>query len=159
MPSRSHDAIGVHTDVTGPHTLRMSKATRLACVIGACMLVALVAGGGGLSAIGVIHNPNPPASLVMMGTGVVAVAAFIVVAALRNQVTLYPDTIEVVRNLSPMRRLARSEIVGRRLVRGSRANYYYVLICRDGDVVKLPSLLEYNKAFHAWMADIPMLKA
>ena len=142
-----------------PHTLRVSKEARQASVTGACMIVAVVIGSGGLSAMGVIHNPNPPATLVMMGTGVVAVAAFIIIAAQRSRVILYPDAIEVVRNVAPVRRLARADIVGRRLVRGSRFSYYYVLISRDGTVVSLPSLLKYDKAFHAWMADIPMLEA
>ena len=35
---------------------------------------------------------------------------------------------------------------------------YYIMIARDGRELKLPPFLDYDKAFHAWMKDIPLRK-
>jgi hypothetical protein len=76
--------------------------------------------------------------------------AALIVSVFRGRVVLYPDGIEVTRNLSPSHLMARSDIVGRYVVPGGwRRAPYHVLITQDRSELKLPPYLENNKAFRA----------
>jgi hypothetical protein len=79
------------------------------------MLIAIIVGGLTLSLTGVIHNPNPPSTLIALGLGVIALVALLLVNITRARVVLEADHIEVTRSIWPTRRIDCSDIVARRV--------------------------------------------
>jgi hypothetical protein len=142
----------------GTAIVRMDERTRNTIVIIVCIIVAVLVISVILSLMGIIHNPNPPSTLLGYLTAAVIGGAALVLSLLRDCVVLFPDaSIVVKRNLSPSRRLERREIVARRVnPAGWRRGFYHVLITANGDEVKLPPYLEHNPDFQSWLKTIPL---
>src|SRR5205807_1065973 len=99
----------------GGTVVRIDRRTRSTMAIIVLILVALFILLGILNFAGVIHNPNPPSTLIaIVATAIMAGVAGIL-SLYRSRVVLHPQGIAVTRFLSRSRRLARSEIVARRL--------------------------------------------
>ena len=54
--------------------------------------------------------------------------------------------------------MRREEITAPRMGSVYRGGSRYIFISREGKELGLPPYLEYDKAFHAWMKAIPLLK-
>jgi hypothetical protein len=137
--------------------IRVDRRTRttitlyMASVTGFMVLLAL------LSLTGVVHNPNPPSTLAGFALAAISGFGLLVFILDRSRVVLYPDGIEVTRAPWPPRRVARADIVARRMRPGGwRRPAYHILITTDGDEVSLPAHLEHNAAFEAWLKGIPL---
>ncbi len=137
--------------------IRVDPKTRIVIATSACVITGVIVVGGVLSLTGFIHNQNPPSTLLgIMSVGIAGGGALIF-SVFRSRVVLYPDGIEVSRNLSPSLLVTRSDIVARYVVpSGWRRAPYHVLITRHRREVKLPPYLENNKAFRNWMSTIPL---
>jgi hypothetical protein len=145
------------SDVSDGLVIRMDPRTRttitvyMAAVTGLMVFLAL------LSLTGVVHNPNPPSSLAGIALAAIAGFGILVFILDRSRVVLYPDGIEVTRLLWPSRRVARVDIISRRMhPAGWRSTAYHIVLTSDGHEVSLPSHLEHNPVFDAWLKTIPL---
>ena len=137
--------------------VRVNRKARMTMTIYASLCVGIIFAVALLSATGVIHKASP--TLVVVGLPVLALtwALSLIVGLHRGRVVLLDGTIEVTQFLSPTRRILRNDIVTRYFHPGGwRRSAYYVLITRDGDSVRLPSYLESNSTFQAFLAGIPL---
>jgi hypothetical protein len=140
-----------------PRLYRVTRGTRRAVDAVAGLVVVVVVGGLIASLTGVIRNPNSQAFLWLLAISIAAGAFFLALSVHRRQVLLSVASIQVT-NLLGSRTMRREEITARRMGRVYRGGSRYVLISRDGKELGLPPYVEYDKAFHAWMKAIPLLK-
>jgi hypothetical protein len=137
--------------------VRVNRKTRMTITIYASLIVGIIVAVTLLSATGVIHKSSP--TLLAVGFPVLALtwALSLIVGLHRGRVVLLDDTIEVAQFLWPTRRILRNDIATRYFHPGGwRRSAYHVLITREGDPVRLPSYLESNSTFQAFLADIPL---
>ncbi|HEY3848957.1 MAG TPA: hypothetical protein VGL95_17775 [Acetobacteraceae bacterium] len=92
--------------------------------------------------------------------GLVLGSAYVFANELSAKVILYADAIEVVRSLS-RRRLRRSEIWGRRLIRGTDGVGTLVIIPNRGDLprLKIAGAMRSDSDLNEWIAALPDLDA
>ncbi len=137
--------------------LRISPDTRRTLIAIFTAILTIVIVGLVLSLMNVIHNPNPSGQMIGLTLIFVVGGMLLILGIVRSRVVLHPDRIEVTRNLSPTRTIARADIVARRLHPYAwRGSAYYIFITRDGKEVSLPPYLEHGKVLQQWMADIPL---
>jgi hypothetical protein len=140
----------------GP-VIRIDRRTRNTIRAYASVVTGVMLLLAALSLTGVVHNPNPPSSIA--GIAVVTIAGFGVLLFIlaRSCVVLHEDGIDVTRRLWPLRRVARADIVARRMHSGGwRSAPYHILILRDGSEVSLPPYLEHSTALQDWLRTIPL---
>jgi hypothetical protein len=142
---------------SGGTVIRIDRRTRSTMTVIICIIVTVFILIGILNFAGVIHNPNPPSTLVGIVVGAIVAGVAGIISLYRSRVVLHPQGIDVTRFLSGSRRLARGEIVARRLSPGGwhRAPFH-VLIAQDGKEVKLPPYLEHSTDFQRWIEGIPL---
>jgi hypothetical protein len=130
--------------------MRIQIATSLGVAIGLTVVVAT------LSITGVNHSQNSASTVASWAATIVAGLGALLAVVQRSRVVLRSDGIDVTRNLWPTRRLARADIVGRRVHSGPKSGSYNVLIMRNGDQIALPPYLEHSVALRAWLEEVPL---
>jgi hypothetical protein len=85
-------------------------------------------------------------------------AAYTVLAAMRTRVLLWPDSLEITRALDS-RRVPRAQIIGRRLIEPDEGPAFVELETRHEyfQTLRIPSALQTDAHFDAWLAEIPDL--
>ena len=110
-----------------------------------------------LQAAGLVYKPFPP--LALCAAAVLAgLYALLGSRWTRRRVILHEDGIELLGVFSA-RKLKRSEILGRRMVANPRGGTHYEIVPMDKAerVLRLPSNLEMDEDFRAWMKSIPKI--
>ena len=143
-----------------PRTYRVHPRARYAFRGIALGFFAIVIIGDWLRLAGVTHRGASDSRVmgVLANIFLLAIAARFWTEA-SGQVTLCDDSIEVVRWAST-RRVARSDIVARRIPHGGKGTWFHVLIPRDRNQpeLKLPQSLATDAAFCAWLKPIPLIR-
>jgi hypothetical protein len=142
---------------TGDSVVRIDRRTRISIAIYMSVVAGLFIFVAALSLLGVVHNRTPPSTTVGIAIAALTGYGALMVWIFRSRVALRADSIEVTRVLWPSRRVARTDIVARRMhPSGWRSAPYHILITRDGREVSLPPYLEHNAALRSWLANIPL---
>jgi hypothetical protein len=121
--------------------------------------VAIVVIGDWLHVSGLTHRGSGDSLMgVLANLFLLTIAAKFWTEAM-GRVTLFDDSIEVVRWAST-RRFARSDIVARRIQHGGKGSWFHVLISRDRSQpeLRLPQALATDAAFSAWFKPIPLIQ-
>ena len=142
-----------------PRTYRVHPRARHTFRGIAVAFIAIVVIADGMRVAGFTH-PAANDSRVM---GILANIFLLGIAAMfwaeaNGRVTLCDDSIEVVR-WGRTRRVARGDIVARRIPHG-KGTWYHVLIPRNQNQpeLKLPQSLATDAAFSAWLKPIPLIR-
>jgi hypothetical protein len=139
---------------TGDPVIRIDDKTWTVTTTYVSILAGAMTCFAALSLTSVIHNPSPPLTLVSIWIAAMAGCGAMILRVVRSRVVLHSDSIDVIRLLWS-RRVARIDIVARRMRQG-RWSSYHVLLTRGGCEVDLPPYLEHNTALRTWLASIPL---
>ena len=143
-----------------PRTYRVHRRARHAFRGIAFAFVVIVVIGDWLRTAGLNHRGGSDRRVmgILANIFLLAIAARFWTEA-NGRVTLCDDSIEVVRWAST-RRVARSDIVARRIPHGGKGSWFHVLIPRDRNQpeLKLPQSLATDAAFSAWLKPIPLIR-
>jgi hypothetical protein len=85
-------------------------------------------------------------------------ATYMALAAMRTRISLWPDSVEITRALDS-RRVSRAQIIGRRLIEPGEGPAFVELETRHEyfQTLRIPSALQTDAHFDAWLAEIPDL--
>jgi len=108
-----------------------------------------------LQQIGLLHSEFGTGDRVMIAAAWGAAYVLYFAALGRKRVVLRHDRIEVTGALLPTRSISLDDIVARRTDTQVSRTHPPVLILKDGREAKLPSYLERNDAFLAWLRTLP----
>ena len=145
-----------------PRTYRVHPRARHAFRGIAFVFVAIVVIADGMRVADLTHpGVNDSRAMGLLANIFLLAIAAMFWAEADGQVTLCDDSIEVVR-WGSTRRVARSDIVARRIPHGGKLGtaWFHVLIPRDRNQpeLKLPQSLATDAAFAAWLKPIPLIR-
>jgi hypothetical protein len=85
-------------------------------------------------------------------------AAYMVLAAMRTQISVWPDSVEITGALES-RRVSRAQIIGRRSIEPDEGPAFVELETRHEyfQTLRIPGALQTDAHFDAWLAEIPDL--
>jgi len=147
----------VSRDYERTTVIRIDPKTRTVIRSYATVIIGVIALAGGLSVTGVIHNAHQPSTVGIVAASMIGGLGALLFALGRSRVVLRPDSIEVTRYLWPSRRVARTDIVARRVhPAGWRNAPYHIVILQNGSLARLPPYLEHNASLQAWLTGIPL---
>jgi len=136
--------------------LRVDPATRRATGLASGLVIGVLSGLILLGEVGVLGR-RPDAFTLAYSLLIIGLMAYGLIGFQRGRVVLEPDAVTVTRGMGAPQRIARSEIVGRRMHAGGwRRQHYHILELRDGKSVKFPPWVEDHAPLRTFLAGIPL---